>query len=185
MGSLAWMDWGMTSNENIASDLVTAPWPVLREELDIFPSTNGSDGSPGWSIHDPVRNLYFHIDWLTYEILRRWRMKSQKAIIKSIHEETTLRPSTKAIEQLVNFLQNAELLRHGSLKASDTLLTASRRRKIGWMKTLLHRYLFFRIPLWKPDNFLRKTVHWFDWCNSQAFFAMTLIAMFIGLFEIL
>jgi len=174
----------MNMSEGHSSDSLAASWPELREELEIFPSTRGPDGAPAWSIHDPVRNLYFHIDWLTYEILRRWRMKSQKEIVQSIHEETALRPSTKAIQQLVDFLQKAELLRHGSPAASDALLTASRKRKTGWLKTLLHSYLFFRIPLWKPDKFLGKTVRYFDWCGSQAFFALTLIAMLAGLFEI-
>lgn len=159
-------------------------WPKLREELDIFSSAPDVSGAPGWSIYDPVRNLYFRIDWLTFEILRRWTMADEKSIVEAISKETTLHPSPKAVAHVLDFLARSELVNKGTLQASMTLTQSASRRQAGYMKTLIHNYLFFRIPLWKPDRWLEKTKHWFNWCRSDFFKILTILATVLGVFEI-
>lgn len=174
----------MTASTMIPSGVMSGSWPNLREELDIFTSVPSSNGAPAWSIHDPARNLYFHIDWLTFEILYRWGLADQKEIVRSIRQETTLKPTLQSIQHVIKFLQRSELLQQGAINASQLLTNTSNQRKNGWIKMLMHKYLFFRIPLWRPDRFLDKTYHLFDWCNSPVFWIMTTIAMMLGVFEI-
>ena len=40
--------------------------PVLREELALLPGPALADGQPSHMLHDPVRNLFFQIDWPTF-----------------------------------------------------------------------------------------------------------------------
>jgi putative peptide zinc metalloprotease protein len=46
--------------------------PQLRQELELIEGGTGVGGSPSWLIHDPVRNLYFQLDWVSFEMLRCW-----------------------------------------------------------------------------------------------------------------
>jgi putative peptide zinc metalloprotease protein len=48
--------------------------PALREDLDLLPGPTLADGQPSWTLHDPARNLFFRIDWPTFEVMQRWAM---------------------------------------------------------------------------------------------------------------
>ena len=58
--------------------------PRLREELDLMPGASLADGQPSWTLHDPVRNLFFRIDWPTLEILTRWDMDDPDRIAEDV-----------------------------------------------------------------------------------------------------
>ena len=47
--------------------------PPVREDLRLFPGPPARDGSPTWRVLDPVRNSFFEIGWLEFELLARWR----------------------------------------------------------------------------------------------------------------
>ena len=47
--------------------------PPVREDLRLFPGPPARDGSPTWRILDPVRNSFFEIGWLEFELLARWK----------------------------------------------------------------------------------------------------------------
>ena len=66
-------------------------WPQLRDELAIFKAPNSADGAPAWSLHDPVRNLFYRLDWATFEVLARWHLGNPQAIVQALQQETTLR----------------------------------------------------------------------------------------------
>ncbi len=59
-------------------DAAAISLPLLREELDLYAGPVSQQGAPTWSLHDPVRNLYFRIDWLTFEILSRWSLGAER-----------------------------------------------------------------------------------------------------------
>ena len=48
------------------------PLPLIREDLKLLPGPRHHDGSPSWRIHDAVRNQFFEIGWLEFELLSRW-----------------------------------------------------------------------------------------------------------------
>ena len=39
------------------------PLPILREELDLLHGPHLPDGQPTWTLHDPLRNQFFQLDW--------------------------------------------------------------------------------------------------------------------------
>ena len=49
-----------------------APLPAIREDLKLMPGPRHRDGSPSWRILDPIRNQFFEIGWLEFELLARW-----------------------------------------------------------------------------------------------------------------
>jgi len=159
--------------------------PLLREELSLYASPATASGSPTWSIHDPVRNLYFRIDWLTFEILSRWGLPDPSAIVSSISDETPIEHiEVSDVEDVLRFLAESELLQRSDAAFTKSLVTGYERRKQSFGKWLIHNYLFFRIPLWRPDQWLSKSVSSFNFFYTKTFIWVTILALMFGLFEL-
>ena len=62
----------------------------IREDLNLHPSSASSYGYPSWTIHDPVRNKFFQIEWRVYEVLRHWKKGTAKLIAQAVNTETSL-----------------------------------------------------------------------------------------------
>jgi len=85
-------------------------WPVLREDLTLYPGPISSNGSPTWTLHDPARNQYFAIDWITFEVISRLNLGSHEAILVAIAKETTLLLDEASIKNVMTFLDENELI---------------------------------------------------------------------------
>ena len=137
-------------------------FPKLREELDLLPGPVLADGQPSWTLHDPSRNLFFRIDWPTFEVMQRWDMADCALIAEDIDSNTTLSMDSKEVEEILRFMTTHQLVQpadpHSAAKMSERWQTLNQ----GWWKWLLHHYLFFRIPLWNPDRWLSSTLHWLE-----------------------
>jgi putative peptide zinc metalloprotease protein len=136
--------------------------PALRQELAIDAGPRLADGQPSWTLHDPVRNLFFQLDWPSFEMLSRWNLRDPQALLDEVNRDTTLQVDDETLNGLLLFLRNQQLLQpgHGSAAA----LAAMRERQRGnWHQWLLHNYLFFRIPLLRPDR-------WLTWLQPRAAF---------------
>ncbi|MBF0096797.1 MAG: HlyD family efflux transporter periplasmic adaptor subunit [Magnetococcales bacterium] len=132
--------------------------PLLREELLLHPAAPDPDGSPAWIVADPARHLFFRIGWLAFEILSRWHEQDAERIVQQIQQQTTLTATLQDVAEVAQFLANHQLLRSNTVQGTDRLLTLHRLQQSDWLHWLLHHYLFLRIPLWHPDDFLSRTL---------------------------
>jgi putative peptide zinc metalloprotease protein len=154
--------------------------PPLREELGLYPGPSLATGEPSYTLEDPVRNQFFRIDWLTFEILKRWSLGNPRDMLLSIEAGTALRPAQDDVEAVLRFLQENQLVQPDPL-TSAAAMAARRRAGVGaWYTRLLHNYLFFRIPLLKPDRWLDRVAPKFEWMFSAMFFRLTLAALLVG-----
>ena len=154
--------------------------PPLREELSLHPGPLLASGEPSHILEDPVRNQYFRIDWMTFEILQRWSFGNAEDIALSVRSATTLHPDAEDVAGVLKFLGDNQLLQpdpHASVKPMARQHLAAQGT---WAKQLLHHYLFFRIPLLKPDRWLTRIAPAFDWMFSKTFARLTLLALVIG-----
>lgn len=158
--------------------------PQLREELILYSGPTNSDGAPTWSIHDPVRNLFFRVDWLTYEILSRWMLNSFQAILDALKNETTIHPEPEDITAVINFLQENELLQHFDQRGSSWYWHIYHARTLKWWQWLFHHYLFIRIPLWRPDSWLRRYSPRMEIFYTKTFLLITGVVLFWGLISV-
>lgn len=158
--------------------------PPLREELDLMPGPNLADGQPSWTLHDPVRNLFFRIDWLTLEILTRWSMNDARLIAEDVCEYTTLAIGPDDVQEVVKFAVQHQLVQATAPDASRKMTEQLTRIQGSPMKWLLHHYLFFRVPLIRPDAWLTRWVGVARWFGSAAFAWLTLLALLGGLSQV-
>lgn len=158
--------------------------PALREELRLFPGPSTPGGAPSWTLHDPVRNRFFRFDWRAFEILSRWSLAVRAAIVAAVNDETTLGIEEADVDGMLRFLVSNQLIRVSDASAVGVLVTmadAERRSPFQW---LLHHYLFFRIPLLRPDRLLERGLATVGWLGGRAFIGATVAAVVVGLFLI-
>jgi putative peptide zinc metalloprotease protein len=140
--------------------------PALREDLVLFPSSDNPDGSPTWAVQDPVRNKFVQIGWLEFEMLARWQ-PSPIEVMKSLAQDTPLRPRLEDVLAFAHFLRQQSLIR------LDTPEDVAQARKVPGKPGInnwhwwLHNYLFFRIPLARPDQWLNWLGPKLDWLFTR------------------
>jgi putative peptide zinc metalloprotease protein len=155
--------------------------PPLREELAIHPGPRGIDGAPSWTLHDPLRNQFFRLSWPAFEMLRRWHLAEPEAVAEDVRRHTTLELEADDVTELAEFLMRGQLLQAAGPEHTRLLLSIRRSSRVSWAEWLLHHYLFFRIPLVRPDRLLDALLPWVGWLGGGAFRLATLAALAAGL----
>ena len=158
-------------------------WPLLREELALLPGPIMADGQQSWTLHDPTRNRFFSIDWPTFEILQRWSFGDPSAIAASISSGSTLQLDADDVSRVAGFLQDNQLVQ---LPQGNARQLAERvvRGKGSRFKWLLHHYLFFRVPLVRPNAWLDRWLPVAGLFYTRAFLLLTLAALGVGLAQV-
>ncbi|WMD18981.1 HlyD family efflux transporter periplasmic adaptor subunit [Achromobacter seleniivolatilans] len=169
----------LAAGERPAADL-----PALREELLLHRAPPNHDGSPAWTLEDPGRGLFFQIGWAEAEMLARWRLGSAEAIASAAGKATTLPIGAEDVKDFAQFLQANSLVQ---MRGPDAIARygkeADARRSSHWLKSLVHQYLFFRIPLVRPDAFLARTLPMVRRLFlTRTFARLTLAAGLLGLY---
>lgn len=142
----------------MAADL---PLPPLREDLRLGEAAAGPGGEPSWVIQDTVVNRFYRIGWFEFECLLRWG-QSARRISEQIAAQTALKPEVEQVLAFQQFLEQHQLLRPGA-QAVDRLRARSEGSPwLSW-KGWLHHYLFFRIPLVRPQRMLEKLAASVGW----------------------
>ena len=158
--------------------------PKLRQELILYPGPTQRSGEPSWLLQDPQRNQYFELDWLSFEILARWHLSNVAQIVQNIIAETTLTPTTDDVEMVLQFLADNALIEVREAHGVQRLQEQKQRMSTKLSHWIVHRYLFFRIPLLKPDAWLNRTQRWVSLFYSIQFRVLTLLALGLGVFGI-
>ncbi|WP_338521725.1 site-2 protease family protein [Pseudomonas batumici] len=134
--------------------------PSLRADLQLTAASPALDGSPRWTLADPVRGRYFKLGAQAIRLLRHWSLGDPAQVLQAANREPGLPLGDPELEQLLGFLRSHDLI--ASLdpqqRASYAWKAAASRQSLWQMA--LHQYLFFRIPLWRPDAFLNRVWPW-------------------------
>nr|WP_294975754.1 HlyD family efflux transporter periplasmic adaptor subunit [uncultured Pseudomonas sp.] len=155
------------------------PTPPLRDDLRLSEAAPGPDGEPVWVIQDCVLNRFYRIGWLEFECLLRWE-QTPRQISEQIAEQTALKPDTEQVLGFRQFLEYHQLLRSGP-EALARLQARSEGSQWTTWKWWLHHYLFFRIPLIRPQRFLRAIAGSLDWLFNRFTAALVLLLSLAGI----
>ena len=150
---------------------MTAPamLPPLRQDLALHPGRPAPDGSPTWTLHDPAANRFFQLGWAAFEILSRWSLGAPLAVLQAVHRDTTLRPTPQDLHGLLEMLARNHLLQAAAPADTQRLQQAARAARPGLGKWLLKNYLFFRLPLVRPEALLRRLSPHVGWAFRPGF----------------
>lgn len=155
--------------------------PPLRDELILHPGPAGWDGSPSWTLEDPLRGQFFRIGWLEKTLLSRWSLGSVEQIVAETHQALPLTITAEDVRAFSQFLLANSLTQARGDEALNLLGRLQARERMSWWRYLLTHYLFLRIPLLHPDRFLRATLPWVGLFFRPTFWGLTLAAAVVGL----
>ncbi|MCL4183103.1 MAG: secretion protein HylD [Burkholderiaceae bacterium] len=154
-------------------------WPALREELRLHHGPADAAGQPTWTVQDPVRHRFLRIDWTTHEILRHWWLGNPALIAQQVNSRSTLAVDADDVLEVLRLALREELVHAPQPPAAAKRPeTRDARDALRW---LLHHYLFFRVPLWRPDRLLERLLPWTAWLGSSGFTRLTLVVLVAGL----
>jgi len=157
----------------------TSVLPELRADLQYSEGVRELDGSKSYLIFDPLRHQYLQINYKSKRILELWHSKNAGTIVEALED---LAVTLDDIETLLKFVWKASLTVLPPNGDNEFFTKQLEKKKSKPVKRLLHGYLFVRLPLVRPHQFLKKTEP-----LSRLFFTrtwwlfVTLIAL-IGLF---
>lgn len=154
--------------------------PALRDELDVSEGARLPDGQPSWTLHDPARHRFYRIDWMSFEILARWSLGDAKAIADSVSAATPLQIGAAHVLQVLDFLQQNQLLSTAGRHQAKQMAGMAAAAKGSLLKGALHHYLFFRVPLWRPDAWLARWLPIAQFAFNRGFALATVLALLAG-----
>ncbi len=146
--------------------------PPLRDDLELVPGNRSENGTPSWSLYDPVRHSFYRIGWQEFEILSRWQLGDADLIAEQICQQTTLSVSAERVAQVERFLSANSLLRQAS---------RPQKSKGSLLETVISIF-YQRIPLWHPDGFLEGGLPFVRFFYSRAFWWLTFVVGLCGMY---
>ena len=159
--------------------------PYLRQDLEIFRGNSREDGSPAWLLYDAVRNKYFTLGLTAFRLINNWRggedIQNFEKKINSQGIETT----GDEIKSFVSFLQQNNLIIQPQGQGVPFLMQQKNSLKKSWLMHLIHSYLFFKVPLFKPDEWLERTLDKVKFLGSKKIRNIIYLLGFIGLFFVI
>lgn len=158
--------------------------PKLRQELALFPGPPLQDGQPTWTVQDPTRNQFIRLDWVSFEILSRWSLDDAQAIVDSVNSNTTLQIDLQDIETVQQFLASNQLLQLSGPEMASKYAEQKAQRWANPMKKLLHSYLFFRVPLVRPDRMLERLMPIVKHFYTAWFVKLTIAVAVVGFVQV-
>ena len=89
------------------------------------------------------------------------------------------------IKSFIGFLQQNNLIIQPQGQGVPYLMQQKNSLKKSWIMNLIHSYLFFKIPLFTPDEWLGRTLHKVKFLGSKKIRNIIYILGFIGLFFVI
>lgn len=157
----------------------------LREDLSIRPGEPDAAGRRGWILEDRLSHRFFRLDAEDAELLRFAGSGDAMGAAKQATAYLGRPVLPDAIAALDRFLLQNHLTQASGSAGRARLrrhLSAVRGRHLSRM---VQRYLFVRIPLFRPDGFLTRTLPAVRWLASPAAFWVFAAAAITGGFLVL
>lgn len=148
--------------------------PRLDPFLKLYPALTHHDGNPQWTLYHPVSNQYFKIGWAEFECISRFhKHDNSDQLIQAVNNETSLSIDDSDIKSVIMFLDQNGLL-------SGNLSAPLEEKKKTLFEKIMHGYLYFTIPLLRPDKFLDKTIDIMRPLFSKTFHVVMMCVLVFG-----
>jgi len=159
------------------------PLPALREDLRLLPSRPGKDGAPRYLLHDPLAGRFHELDERAFALLAAWQPVSPPELLARLGEVAEDHEfDIGDLEEMSAFLFAHKLTTTPPGLDTDTLVAQEQAAHPPLYKQIVHKYLFFRIPLFRPQKFLQATYPFIAPLFTRGFAAFVILCGLAGLF---
>ncbi|MCX9107344.1 efflux RND transporter periplasmic adaptor subunit [Aeromonas veronii] len=132
------------------------PLPPLRDDLRLDAAAPGLDGAPQWVLSDAISGRYYKLTATALRLLRHWSCGNAEGVLAAANREVGLPLNKQDLQQLLLFLRGHDLIASRDPMQRAGYSEKASRRRVSFWRHLLHQYLFFRLPLWRPDPLLTR-----------------------------
>ncbi len=133
------------------------PLPILRDDLEIVPTAAQPNGAPAWVVFDRVGNRYFEIGREFLDMLTLWRVGTVNKLVSKVRTEFGRTITEEDVKAAIHFMISNALVRDIPGNDFKAMVAKEEGAKKSALSRMMHSYLFFRIPLFRPDKFLQAT----------------------------
>ncbi|MEL6677054.1 MAG: HlyD family efflux transporter periplasmic adaptor subunit [Pseudomonadota bacterium] len=156
--------------------------PPLREELVIERAAPLVTGAASWVLYDPVAHRYFELNHRAIQILSAWSAGTVGALRAAFQRDRGASVEDGELNGLLRFLTANRLIEMSGRGAARQLSEQKAQGRQGIGHWLTHKYLFFRIPLVRPQRFLELTWPLVAPFFGRGFTIFVLLAGILGLY---
>jgi putative peptide zinc metalloprotease protein len=155
--------------------------PTLRKDLRWENNSANGTGYPALTLSDPLRASYFQLAWPESAILLRWTPGSTASAFAD-YLNATLHTNLSAtdVAETIEYLQKNQLTAtdaQGSWRQYQAIASAGQH---SLFKSMVHNYLFFRVPLFHPQQFLQRWMPAISLVFSKTFVCLWIAAIAAG-----
>lgn len=137
--------------------------PPLREDIEITSTGINRSGVLMWTIYDPLQQRYFQIDHQTKELLCFWSEGlSVSGITQIANERLGISVDDHQVIELLEFVRASNLVEENRPGAWSAFAQRNAAVRQSLFSRFAHNYLFFKIPLVRPQRFLKATVRYLE-----------------------
>lgn len=154
--------------------------PALRQDLKLLPGGHDEDGAPRYLLHDRVRNRYFTLSIDALALIRHWQPGRTLEEMHAFLQARGLDHAVEEIRAFSDFLIANNLVLARSNGASDAFYRQQQGSRPSVLQWLLHNYLFIRIPLFRPDNWLNKVGPKLSWLLGSTAHRIVMVLGVLG-----
>ncbi len=154
--------------------------PPLRDDLQLHEGAPSRDGTAVWTIQDPIAQRFFEVDAQLVSVLSLWNCGRSSGVDALMRARGDLPPDAAQWKSILEFFEINGLTRPVAGR-SFARVKAAQPAKQGWWTRLIHNYLFFKVPLARPDAFLRRTLPFIEPLYSWVALVGWILAGLLGL----
>ncbi len=146
-----------------------------------MPAARDRGRGRGWLVHDPVQHRYFRIRPEMARLLACWATGTVGGVIDAMAARFGQTCTPEDVLAVAEFL-----VRHGLTVVPagqwQRLAQQARAARGSLWQRILHGYLFFRVPLVRPQRILEWLLPRVAWLGSRAGLALILLLSLVGLY---
>jgi len=155
--------------------------PALRNDLELLPASPANDGSPRWSVYDPIAHRYTSVGVGGFAALSQWQAgQTIETFVTHLSERGVELDAEEVEAMLQNVFQQGWAIAD-SEGATQRLIDNARKSEKSLFNRILHGYLFFKVPLIKPDPWLGRLSEFLLFLRSPILLAIIFALGVLGL----
>lgn len=159
------------------------PFSRLRSDIVLEAVTDSERGLPAIVVTDPVRGNYFRLTWPQSAVLLAWQevdsLDELKARLIARHG---LDIATDDIAGVIEFAFSSQLTVSDAGGGWQRYATIRKAGQHGLLQTVMHGYLFFRLPLFHPQAWLERVLPHLSIVFSRHFWTGLALVALAGLY---
>ena len=157
--------------------------PALRQELSLLPAAQGDDGAPRWLLFDPVRNCFHLLTRQAVNILSGWKAETPTAALTRLKlNHPDLQVDEDMLKDMAIFLYQQKLAETPPAGNPEIFTRQKAASRKPLHEQVLHKSLFFRIPLFKPQSFLIAAAPYVSFLFKKITWLIIFVIGSIGIF---